>query len=87
SRTRIVFFAHDSCIEDKIIAEFKLAKIEEKDPRFAMYAGKIGEKPLSLWGISGRPAILKLRSGSQIESLYLLITEVRSYLIAEYAFG
>ena len=87
SRAGFVFFDHDPAIEAKIVVEFQLEKIDPQDPRFSFYAGRLAEKPLSLWGIGGRPAILKLKDGAQFEYLYLLTTEGRSYLFAEYAYG
>jgi len=86
-RAGIVFFDHEPTIENKIVAELHLEKIGPEDPRFVAYAGKISEKPVSFWGVSGRPAILKLKGSAQLEYLYLIITETRSYLFAEYAYG
>jgi hypothetical protein len=87
SRGGFVTFEHDTAVEAKIAAAFRLERLAPEDPRFSSYAGRIAEKPVALWGIGGRPASLTLENGSQFESLYLLVTEGRSYLFAEYAYG
>lgn len=87
SRAGFVVIEHDSALEARIIAEFRLERIAAQDPRVAAYAGRVGETPVAVWGIGGRPASLKLENGSQFENLYLLVTARRSYLFAEYAYG
>ena len=86
-RAGFVSFDRNPALEAKTVTKFQLGKIAPGDPRFSFYARQIAEKPLSLWGIGGRPAILKLKDGAQFEYLYLLITEKRCYLFAEYAYG
>lgn len=88
SRAGFVFFDPDPDLEVKIIAEFHLKKIEQEDRQFDFIAARIAGKPKALWGISGRPARLKLKNGAQFEYLYLLTTEDgRTYVLAEYSYG
>jgi hypothetical protein len=86
-RSGFVFFDRNPALEGKIVTKFQLEKIAPGDPRFSFYAGQTVEKPVSLWGIGGRPDNLKLKDGAQFEHFYLLITEKRCYLFAEYAYG
>jgi hypothetical protein len=87
SRAGSVSFDRDPAIEARIVSEFHLKKIAPGDPRFSVYVGQIDEKPIFLYGTGGRPATLKLKDGAQLEYLYLLMTEKRCHLFAEYAYG
>jgi len=88
SRAGHLFFEEDPSIEQKIIAEFNLTEVERGSPEFQSISTRVVAKPKALWGISGRPAKLKLNDRGQLEFLYLLKTENdRTYLFAEYAYG
>ena len=73
-----------------IVATFKLERIESDSRQWQWAINKAGGGVTTkeLWGVAGRPAQFKLKSGAQIEYFYLLITaDGLMYLIAEYAYG
>ena len=73
-----------------IISTFKLKRIQPDDPRWSRTIEKAGKAGAvkEMWGVSGRPADFKLKSGGQFEYFYVLITEDGlMYLVAEYAYG
>jgi len=73
-----------------IVATFKLERIEQDNRQWQWAIEKAGGAvvPNELWGIAGRPAQFKLKSGAQFEYFYLLIAaDGLMYLIAEYAYG
>jgi len=73
-----------------IVATFKLERIGSENRQWQRAIDKTGGTvvPKELWGVTGRPAQFKLKSGAQFEYFYLLITVDRlMYLVAEYAYG
>ncbi|HOC58083.1 MAG TPA: hypothetical protein PKI20_20865 [Verrucomicrobiota bacterium] len=73
-----------------IVATFRLERIEQDNRQWRWAIDKAGGTvaPKELWGVAGRPAQFKLKSGAQFEYFYLLITaDGLIYLIAEYAYG
>jgi hypothetical protein len=88
SRAGFLFFEEETSIEQKIIAEFDLRKVEPGSREFESISSRVIARPEALWGVTDRPAKLKLRGGLQLEYLYLLQTgDGRTYLLAEYAYG
>jgi hypothetical protein len=81
---------HDSEVAAKIISTFGLKKIPADDPAWSLRAPAVGAPVAAkeVWGVSGRPAQLKLKDGAQFEYFYLLVTpDGEMYLMAEYAYG
>jgi len=73
-----------------IIAVFGLETIQPDASPWRLALERAGgvASPKELWGVSGRPAQLKLKNGDQFEYLYLLVTtDGWMYLLAEYAYG
>ena len=73
-----------------IVATFKLERIGSDNRQWQWAIDKTGGAvaPMELWGVAGRPAQFKLKSGAQFEHFYLLVTaNGLMYLIAEYAYG
>jgi hypothetical protein len=73
-----------------IVATFKLERIgsDNRQWQWAIDKAGGGVTPKELWGVAGRPAQFKLKSGAQFEYFYLLITaDGLMYLIAEYAYS
>ena len=81
---------YDAEVAVKIISAFGLKKLPADDPAWGLRAPAVGA-PVAvkeLWGVSGRPAQLKLKDGAQFEYFYLLVTpDGEMYLVAEYAYG
>jgi hypothetical protein len=77
-------------VATNLVVVFKLQKILPDDRQWHWAidrAGGVGPVK-ELWGVTGRPAQFKLKSGAQFEYFYLIITEDGfMYLVAEYAYG
>jgi hypothetical protein len=88
SRAGYIFFDQNPEFEARIIAAFGLKEIDSQDPLFGLVSRQVSAKPIGLWGITGRPANLKLANGGQFEYLCLLTAaDGHTYLCAEYAYG
>jgi len=90
SRGGYIVAPYDPRIATTIVSTFKLERIEADDLQWRMAIDRAGgtAAPKELWGVAGRPAQFKLKSGGQFEYFYLLITNGGlMYLIAEYAYG
>lgn len=90
SRGGYVVAQYNAQTVTNIVATFKLEKIESENRQWQRAIDKTGGAvaPKELWGVAGRPAQFKLKSGAQFEYFYLLITvDGLMYLIAEYAYG
>jgi hypothetical protein len=90
SRGGYIVAAYNAQTVTNIVATFKLEKIESDNRQWRWAIDKAGGavNPKELWGVAGRPAQFKLKSGAQFEYFYLLITtDGLMYLLAEYAYG
>ena len=90
SRGGCVVAQYNAQAATNIVATFKLEKIGSDNRQWQRAIDKAGGAvaPKELWGVAGRPAQFKLKSGAQFEYFYLLITaDGLMYLIAEYAYG
>jgi hypothetical protein len=86
SRRGHVSFRADPAVEAKIIERFGLKPVEPTAAPQITSMLPMGTR--ALWGIVGRPATLKLKSGVQFEYLYLQKTpDGLTFLAAEYAAG
>jgi hypothetical protein len=90
SRGGYVLARYSSQTVTNVIGMFKLVRIQPDDRQWRWAidrAGGVGSVK-ELWGITGRPAQFKLKSGGQFEYFFLLILENGLvYLVAEYAYG
>jgi hypothetical protein len=90
SRGGYILARHDHQIATNLVATFKLERVQADDRQLRWLIDRTGGSaaPKELWGIAGRPAQFKLKSGGQFEYFYLLITDDGlMYLIAEYSYG
>jgi hypothetical protein len=90
SRGGYVVTGYSAHTATNIIGTFKLEATQPGDRQWRWAvdrAGGVGAVK-EVWGVAGRPAQFKLKSGGQFEYFYLLITEDGlMYLVAEYAYG
>jgi hypothetical protein len=90
SRGGYVVAQYNAQTVTNIVTTFKLERIEPDNRQWQWAIDKTGGgiTTKELWGVAGRPAQFKLKSGPQFEYFYLLITaDGLMYLIAEYAYG
>lgn len=86
SREGYISFAHDPVSEAKIVDEFNLIAIPPSEA--ALVTNRLSIKVQSAWRITGRPATLKLKNGSQLEYLYMVVDEDgQAYIFSQYAYG
>ena len=86
SRRGYVSFRADAAVEAAIIERFGLKPVEAST--VPEIAGLLPMATRALWGIAGRPAVLKLADGRQFGFLYLQKTpDGLKFLVAEYASG
>jgi hypothetical protein len=86
SRRGHLSFRADSALEAAIIQRFGLKSVEPTSVPQITALLPMGTR--ALWGITGRPAALKLKGGAQFEFLYLQKTpDGLTFLVAEYAQG
>jgi hypothetical protein len=86
SRRGHVSFRADSAVEAAIIERFGLKAVEPTTVPQITSLLPMGTR--GLWGVTGRPAALKLKGGAQFEYLYLQKTpDGLTFLVAEYAAG
>jgi hypothetical protein len=86
SRRGHVSFRADAAVEATIVERFGLKPVEPSAVPQIMAVLPMGTR--ALWGITGRPATLKLKSGAQFEYLYLQKTpDGLTFVVAEYAAG
>jgi hypothetical protein len=89
SRAGHLVLAHDAALEQRLVARFGLLPMHQLPPEVGQALAAAGITPGPVLGITGRPAILKLADGAQLEYLFLITTPdgSNSWLFAAYAYG
>ncbi len=89
SRAAHLVLLRDAALERRIVASFGLAPVSQPVLEVEQAIAAAAITPAAVLGITGRPAVLKLANGAQLEYLYLVTTASgnRSWLFAAYAYG
>ena len=90
SRGGYLIAQHDIAAAKKIVSTFNLPPVPTTEPAWQRTAEqwKIAAKPTAIFGATARPTALKLKNGSQLEYLYLVVMDDGTmWLFAEYAYG
>ena len=90
SRSGYLVLGQNPELLNSIISKLNLEKLQPEERRwqFAMSRLSGSHKVSGIWGVSGRPASLKLGNGGQFEYCYLIETgDGFLYLLAEYAYS
>ena len=90
SRGGFIVAQYNAQTVTNIVATFKLARVGPENRQWQRAIDQAGGTVAAkeIWGVAGRPAQFKLKSGAQFEYFYLLVTaDGLMYLIAEYAYG
>ncbi len=88
SRGGYVCFAQDAHLERVLVDAFRMEEFAPGSRSFVFARERVPSAAMSVFGVGGRPASLRLSSGVRFEFLFLVLSpDGRAYLVGEYAGG